>query len=59
MVGDVLVMVGSARVESIDDLQRALDGLGVGSQVAVIVGRGGDRKEVTVEVGERTHRGCR
>jgi len=59
LVGDVLVAVGGARVESIDDLRDALGSQRAGAELALVVGRGGQRKELTVQVGERPPRGCR
>ena len=58
LVGDVLISVAGARVESIDDLRDVLGRQSVGAQVAVAVGRGGQRKELTVQIGERASHAC-
>ena len=58
LVGDVLISVAGARVESIDDLRDVLGRQSVGAQMLVAVGRGGQRKELTVQVGERASHAC-
>ncbi len=51
--GDVFLAVGKSKVGSIDDLQRLLGATAVGSEVLLLLDRGGDKLELTVTLGER------
>ena len=46
--GDLIVRVGSAEVAEVDDLHRALDGVGAGEEFAVAVVRGTEELELAV-----------
>ena len=54
MIGDVLLSVAGAHVGAVEDLQRHLSGDRVGTEVAVVIVRGGQRHELAVTVGERS-----
>ena len=54
LIGDILVGMAGAPVRDTDDLQALLGSDRVGQAAPLIVLRGGDRRELTVTVGERT-----
>jgi S1-C subfamily serine protease len=54
MVGDILVAIAGEPVRDIDDLQRYLSGDVVGKPATAQVLRGGDPRELTVQIGERS-----
>jgi S1-C subfamily serine protease len=54
LVGDIVVGLGGTPVRDTDDLQAALGPDRVGRATALAILRGGERREVTVTVGERT-----
>ena len=56
LLGDVLVSFGSTALGGIEDLQAVSDSGVVGKPVKLEVIRAGERKEVTVTVGERPER---
>ena len=53
LVGDSIASVDGERLGSADDLQFALAGVDVGSDVSLKIVRGGENVEITVTVGER------
>ena len=53
LLGDTLVSIGGHPVQHMDDLLYALSGDRVGTQVVVVVVRGGEAKEIPVVIGER------
>ena len=53
IIGDVLIALGGEAIRDVDDLQRLLGGDVVGKSVPVRVLRGGEPKELSVQVGER------
>jgi S1-C subfamily serine protease len=53
LVGDILLTVAGGAVRGIEDLQAQLGAERVGSVVTVAVLRGGERRELTVTLGER------
>jgi len=53
MLGDILMAMRSAPIEDTDDVQVQLGKSNVGESIPVSVIRGGQRIEVTVELGER------
>jgi S1-C subfamily serine protease len=53
MLGDILISFASQPIADADDLQAQLGGDRVGTGVPVVVFRGGERRELTVTVGER------
>ena len=58
LLGDVLVAIDGARIESIDDLRDALGRRAIGDELKLLIARGGERKELTVRVGERAAGRC-
>jgi len=54
MVGDILIAIADQPTRDVDDLQRYLSGDVVGRPAAAKVLRGGEPRELTVQVGERT-----
>jgi len=54
MVGDILVAIAGQPVRDIDDLQRYLSGDVVGKPAAAKVLRGGEPRELSLQVGERS-----
>jgi S1-C subfamily serine protease len=53
LIGDVLVALGGKNVEDTEDIQAALEGYAVGTAIEAVVSRGGERRVVSVTVGER------
>jgi S1-C subfamily serine protease len=58
LLGDVLVELGGARVQSIDALRDALGGDRIGARLPAVLVRGGQRLELTIQVGERARGRC-
>ena len=54
-IGDVIVAIGAHTIEDSDDVQSALGASTVGTQQTVHVVRGGEKRALTVTVGERPH----
>ena len=54
MIGDVLLSVAGQHVGAVEDLQQHLSGDRVGTEVAAVIVRGGERHELAVTVGERS-----
>jgi len=53
MIGDVLLSVAGQHVGAVEDLQQHLSGDRVGTEMAAVIVRGGERHELAVTVGER------
>ncbi len=53
LIGDSMVSVDGTRVTSGEDLQVALDGIDVGTEIALTIVRGGETAEITITAGER------
>ena len=53
IVGDILIALGGEPVRDVDDLQRLLGGDVVGKTLPLRVLRGGEPRELSVQVGER------
>ncbi len=58
LLGDIVIAIGAARVDSIDALHAALAAGRIGAAVKVVVVRGGTRAELDVTVGERPRSSC-
>jgi S1-C subfamily serine protease len=58
LLGDVLVAIDGARIETTDDLRDALGRHAVGDELKLLVARGGERKEFVARVGERAAGRC-
>jgi S1-C subfamily serine protease len=54
MLGDILVSLAGQSVGDADELQAQLGGDRVGTAVPVTVFRGGQRRDLTVTIGERS-----
>ncbi len=54
MVGDILVSIDGEGIHDSDDLQRALTRTGVGQTATLGIIRGGELRDVSITVGERT-----
>ncbi len=53
LVGDILLSLGGGAVRDIDDLQAQLGAERVGASVPLVLLRGGERRDLTVSLGER------
>jgi S1-C subfamily serine protease len=53
IVGDIIKAIGDIEVEDTDDVQRALGPDTVGRQISVQIVRGGEKRDVSLTVGER------
>lgn len=53
LIGDSMVSVDGTRVTSGEDWQVALDGIDVGTEIALTIVRGGETVEITITTGER------
>jgi S1-C subfamily serine protease len=58
LVGDILLDIGDRTIDDIEDLQSFLTGEKVGKATRVKIIRGGELKEVSVTVGERSRKGA-
>jgi S1-C subfamily serine protease len=56
VVGDILVSLGGTTVTDTDDVQTALESVGVGKPIEAEVLRGGQPKRVAITIGERPRR---
>ncbi|PWU10833.1 MAG: LuxR family transcriptional regulator [Terriglobia bacterium] len=56
LIGDILVSLGAKTVADTDDVQAALEASGVGKTIEAGVLRGGERKHLTITIGERPRR---
>jgi S1-C subfamily serine protease len=56
LVGDILISLDGKGVEDTEDVQTALEGVGVGKPIEAGILRGGEAKKVTITVGERPRR---
>jgi S1-C subfamily serine protease len=53
LIGDILISVNGAAVDSVDDLVDQLPGELIGSRILVVVVRGTQTQEISITVGER------
>lgn len=56
LIGDILVSLSGKTLEDTEDVQAALEGHPVGSQVDALVSRGGETRPLSIVVGERPGR---
>lgn len=56
LIGDILISLGGKAVSDTDDVQLALEAVGVGHPIEAGLLRGGEQKQIRITVGERPRR---